>query len=148
MFSSTTLWAQQALFDVNNLTSPEINNDRSVTFRMFASAATTVEVEGDFGEKDIIQSIAVEESCVIAGRSAFFALNGFPNHLNILIVVVAQAASLACAAAGVVLRIEVEHQFAAPIVTQTDVASLFVLTQNLGCFVSNVHHACFFSFYI
>lgn len=36
-------------------------------------------------EKDIIQSIAVEESCVIAGRSAFFALNGFPNHLNILI---------------------------------------------------------------
>ena len=48
---SVTMWGQQALFDVNNLTSPEINNDRSVTFRMFAPAATTVEVEGDFGEK-------------------------------------------------------------------------------------------------
>ena len=48
---SVTMWGQQALFDVNNLTSPEINNDRSVTFRMFAPSATTVEVEGDFGEK-------------------------------------------------------------------------------------------------
>ena len=51
MFSSTTLWAQQALFDVNNLTSPEIRDDASVTFRLFAPAATTVEVEGDFGGK-------------------------------------------------------------------------------------------------
>ena len=36
-------------------------------------------------EKEILYSIAIEESCVIAGRSAFFAMNGYPNHLNVLI---------------------------------------------------------------
>ena len=36
-------------------------------------------------EKDILQSIANEESCVIAGRSAFFVTNGHHNRLNILI---------------------------------------------------------------
>ena len=36
-------------------------------------------------EKEILHSIAIEESCVIAGRSAFFALNGYPNHLSVLI---------------------------------------------------------------
>ena len=36
-------------------------------------------------EKDILQSIANEESCVIAGRSAFFVTNGHQNRLNILI---------------------------------------------------------------
>ena len=36
-------------------------------------------------EKEILQEIAIEESCVIAGRSAFFALNGYPNRLNVLI---------------------------------------------------------------
>ena len=36
-------------------------------------------------EKEILQSIANEESCVIAGRSAFFVTNGHQNRLNILI---------------------------------------------------------------
>ena len=36
-------------------------------------------------EKEILQSIANEESCVIAGRSAFFDTNGHQNRLNILI---------------------------------------------------------------
>lgn len=36
-------------------------------------------------EKEILHSIAIKESCVIAGRSAFFAMNGYPNHLNVLI---------------------------------------------------------------
>lgn len=40
--------AQQALFDVNNLTSPEVNADGKVTFRLFAPKAVTVEVAGDF----------------------------------------------------------------------------------------------------
>ena len=43
-----SLWAQQALHDVNNLTSPEVNADGSVTFRLFAPKAVKVEVEGDF----------------------------------------------------------------------------------------------------
>ena len=33
-------------------------------------------------EREILQSIASEESCVIAGRSAFFAMNDNPNHMG------------------------------------------------------------------
>ena len=36
-------------------------------------------------EQEILQEIAIEESCVIAGRSAFFVTNGLQNRLNILI---------------------------------------------------------------
>ena len=36
-------------------------------------------------EREILQGIASEESCVIAGRSAFFAMNENPNHLSVLI---------------------------------------------------------------
>ena len=36
-------------------------------------------------EREILQNIASEESCVIAGRSAFFAMNDNPNHMSILI---------------------------------------------------------------
>ena len=36
-------------------------------------------------EKEILQGIAIEESCVIAGRSAFFVMNGFPNRLSVFI---------------------------------------------------------------
>ena len=36
-------------------------------------------------EKDILNTMATEESCVIAGRSGFFVLKNQPNHLNILI---------------------------------------------------------------
>ena len=36
-------------------------------------------------EREILQNIASEESCVIAGRSAFFAMNENPNHLSVLI---------------------------------------------------------------
>ena len=36
-------------------------------------------------EKEILYGIAIKESCVIAGRSAFFAMNGYPNSLNVLI---------------------------------------------------------------
>jgi cytidylate kinase len=36
-------------------------------------------------EKEILEGIAEEESCVIAGRSGFFVLKKHPNHLSILI---------------------------------------------------------------
>lgn len=36
-------------------------------------------------EREILQGIASEESCVIAGRSAFFAMKENPNHMAILI---------------------------------------------------------------
>ena len=40
--------AQQALFSGATVNSPEINPDNSVTFRLFAPKAVTVELEGDF----------------------------------------------------------------------------------------------------
>ena len=35
--------------------------------------------------KEILQGIAQDESCVIAGRSGFFVLKSHPNHVSILI---------------------------------------------------------------
>ena len=48
MLSAGALYAQQALFDQNNLTSPEVHADGTVTFRLYAPKAVTVEVRGDF----------------------------------------------------------------------------------------------------
>jgi cytidylate kinase len=36
-------------------------------------------------ETEILEGIAREESCVIAGRSGFFVFRNHPNHLSILI---------------------------------------------------------------
>ena len=36
-------------------------------------------------ETEILKGIAQEESCIVAGRSAFFILKDHPNHLSILI---------------------------------------------------------------
>ena len=47
---------------------------------------TGIETESVFrAEAEILRAIAKEESCVIAGRSAFFILREHPNHLSILI---------------------------------------------------------------
>ncbi len=48
LLGAATMWAQQALFDQNNLTSPEQNADGTVTFRLYAPKAITAEVVGDF----------------------------------------------------------------------------------------------------
>lgn len=45
-----------------------------------------LETEAVFrAETEILKAIAKEESCVIAGRSAFYVFRDHPNHLNILI---------------------------------------------------------------
>lgn len=44
----TTAWAQQALFGGNEIVSPEVNADGTVTFRLYAPKAVKVEVTGDF----------------------------------------------------------------------------------------------------
>ncbi|MBP3712122.1 MAG: cytidylate kinase-like family protein [Bacteroidaceae bacterium] len=36
-------------------------------------------------EKELLQGITADESCVVAGRCGFFVLRQHPNHLNILI---------------------------------------------------------------
>jgi len=50
---ATGTWAQEALFDVNNLTSPEVHADGTVTFRLHAPKAVTVSAVGDFGTVDM-----------------------------------------------------------------------------------------------
>lgn len=45
---ASSMYAQQALFDQNNLTSPQQNPDGTITFRVFAPKAESVEVTGDF----------------------------------------------------------------------------------------------------
>ena len=47
-------------------------------------------------EQEILKAIAKDESCVIAGRSAFYVFRDHPNHLNILI-----QASMLCRVARV-----------------------------------------------
>lgn len=45
---AVTTWAQQALFGGNQIVSPEVNADGTVTFRLYAPKAVKVEVTGDF----------------------------------------------------------------------------------------------------
>ena len=40
--------AQEALFQAQNIQSPEVHDDNSVTFRIFAPNAQAVQVTGDF----------------------------------------------------------------------------------------------------
>ena len=58
---------------------------------------TGIETEDIFrAEVDILKAIAKEESCVIAGRSAFYIFRDNPNHLSIFI-----QASMPCRVARV-----------------------------------------------
>lgn len=44
----TSTWAQEALFAGNNLVSPEVSEDGTVTFRLYAPKAVRVQLTGDF----------------------------------------------------------------------------------------------------
>ncbi|MGX8683079.1 MAG: esterase [Bacteroidales bacterium] len=48
MLSIMSTMAQEAIFDRNDITSPEVNADGSVTFRLYSPKAITVKVTGDF----------------------------------------------------------------------------------------------------
>jgi enterochelin esterase family protein len=48
LFFSVTTFAQQALFGDGDITSPVINSDNTVTFKIFAPDAATIELTGDF----------------------------------------------------------------------------------------------------
>lgn len=54
--AATCAMAQQALFSQQDLTSPEINQDGTVTFRLVAPKSVKVEVTGDFLPKQIIDT--------------------------------------------------------------------------------------------
>ena len=48
VFITSAVFAQQMSFGGQNIISPEINPNNSVTFRLFAPQADKVEVTGDF----------------------------------------------------------------------------------------------------
>ena len=58
--------------------------------------------------------------------------------LKQLLVVVAQAAGLACAAGRGILRIEIQHQFAASEVAQSQFVTILVAPQHFGGLVTNL----------
>lgn len=66
MFMADAL-AQQALFSGKTLVSPEINADKTVTFRLYAPKAVTVQLTGDFLPKTTVQTpFGVQESDGVA----------------------------------------------------------------------------------
>ena len=66
--SAVTVMAQQALFDANSLTSPEVHADGTVTFRLYAPKAVTVEVEGDFLPQQVVDTPMGKQE--MAGKAA------------------------------------------------------------------------------
>lgn len=67
VLSIANTFAQQALFDNKPLVSPEINADKTVTFRLYAPKAVTVQVTGDFLPKGKVQTpFGVQESDGVA----------------------------------------------------------------------------------
>lgn len=63
----TNAFAQQALFAGKPLVSPEINADKTVTFRLYAPKAVTVQLTGDFLPKTKVQTpFGVQEADGVA----------------------------------------------------------------------------------
>ena len=72
--TTVVTWAQQALFDANNLTSPEVNADGTVTFRLYAPKAVTVSVEGDFLPSEVVETPMGKYE--VTGKAALKEENG------------------------------------------------------------------------
>lgn len=53
--------------------------------------------------------------------------------------VIAQGASLGSTARGIVLRIEIEYQFAAGKITESEFLAILVATENQRCFIALLH---------
>ncbi|MCQ2244448.1 MAG: esterase [Bacteroidaceae bacterium] len=67
VLSIANTFAQQALFGNKPLVSPEINADKTVTFRLYAPKAVTVQVTGDFLPKTTVQTpFGVQEADGVA----------------------------------------------------------------------------------
>ena len=78
--------------DIENLKGQEHNwwaeFKRKMTFSdsEYDLNQTGIETEDVFrAETEILKTIAKKESCIIAGRTAFYMFRDHPNHLNILI---------------------------------------------------------------
>ena len=67
ILSIASAFAQQALFAGKTLVSPEINADKTVTFRLYAPKAVTVQLTGDFLPKTTVQTpFGVQEADGVA----------------------------------------------------------------------------------
>ena len=95
---------------------------------------------GNQGER---QSMLLLELLVRGGRVLAHANHLIASTLQ-LTIPVAQTASLSRTATRIVLRIEIEHEFAALVIAQKNVFSVLVLAQNLRCFVSNLNNSSFY----
>ena len=77
---------------------------------------TNIETEDVFrAETEILKAIAKEESCVIAGRSAFYIFRAHPNHLSILI-----QASMPCRMARVAREQNMSKEEARLVIDKVD----------------------------
>lgn len=77
---------------------------------------TNIATEDVFrAETDILKAIAKEESCVIAGRSAFYIFRAHPNHLSILI-----QASMPCRMARVAREQNMSKEEARLVIDKVD----------------------------
>ena len=77
---------------------------------------TNIATEDMFrAETEILKAIAKEESCVIAGRSAFYIFRAHPNHLSILI-----QASMPCRMARVAREQNMSKEEARLVIDKVD----------------------------
>lgn len=91
---------------------------RKMTFSEseFELSQTNIATEDVFrAETEILKAIAKEESCVIAGRSAFYIFRAHPNHLSILI-----QASMPCRMARVAREQNMSKEEARLVIDKVD----------------------------
>ena len=92
----------------------------------------------DIGYQGEGQLVFFLELNVRGGRVLADANNLVASLLQRLMMV-AQTTSLSRTTTSIVLGVEIKNQLSALEIAQTDFVAILVLTQNLGCFVSNVH---------
>ena len=97
--------------DINNYYNTLVNSTtKPMEAEVKLDDATIFEIE-----KSILQDLAAQSSCVVAGRTAFMVFRNWPNHLNIFI-----QASLEYRVQRVMRRQNVSEQEARDIIAKLD----------------------------
>lgn len=90
---------------------------------------------GNEGEGQVVLGFEL----LMAGGAVYAHANHSVAFLAQLAVVITYAAGLGCAAAGVVLWVEIEYEFLSLKLTEADLLSVLVVAQYLGRAVSDLH---------
>lgn len=69
----------------NNINNIKVQTGMYIARPDFSTAQTLTTKEVFNTETEILEGIAKEESCVVAGRSGFYVFRNHPNHLSVLI---------------------------------------------------------------